>query len=124
MEQRKQLGNTSEALAQAYLEKQGFLLLQANFSCKRGELDLIMRRDQLLLFVEVRSKTNQRYGLPLETVTYKKRKNCGKRQNIICIFTRSWQSCIVGLMLCLLCGREKMPVYNGLRMHFSKLDGG
>lgn len=43
MEQRKQLGNTSEALAQAYLEKQGFLLLQANFSCKRGELDLIMR---------------------------------------------------------------------------------
>lgn len=36
MEQRKQLGNTSEALAQAYLEKQGFLLLQANFSCKPG----------------------------------------------------------------------------------------
>ncbi len=78
MEQRKQLGNTSEALAQAYLEKQGFLLLQANFSCKQGELDLIMRRDKLLLFVEVRSKTNQKYGLPLETVTYKKQEKLRK----------------------------------------------
>ena len=72
MEQRKQLGNNSEAIARQYLEKQGYTLVQQNFRCRSGEIDLIMRQDKQLVFVEVRSRSSQRYGTPAETVTASK----------------------------------------------------
>lgn len=68
MEFRKQLGNDSETIAQQYLEQRGYMLIQANFRCKTGEVDLIMQKENLLVFVEVRSKSSSRYGEPLETV--------------------------------------------------------
>lgn len=68
MEQRKQLGNDSERLARKFLERQGYRLVQSNFRSKWGEIDLIMRKGQELIFVEVRSKSTFRYGQPTETI--------------------------------------------------------
>ena len=68
MEIRKQLGDNSEAMAQNYLEQRGYRLVQKNFRCKTGEIDLIMQKGEMLIFAEVRSKTSSRYGEPLETV--------------------------------------------------------
>lgn len=78
MEFRKQLGNDSETIAQQYLEQRGYMLIQANFRCKTGEVDLIMQKENLLVFVEVRSKSSSRYGEPLETVDYTKQKKIKK----------------------------------------------
>lgn len=72
MEQRKVLGNHSEQLARKFLVQQGFTVVQTNFFCKQGEIDLIVKKNQTLVFVEVRSKSNQLYGQPFETINQAK----------------------------------------------------
>ena len=62
-------GKAGESLACRYLEQQGLTLVERNFRCRRGELDLIMRDGDQLVFVEVRSHRNRGYGTPAETIT-------------------------------------------------------
>ncbi|MBR5319348.1 MAG: YraN family protein [Peptococcaceae bacterium] len=78
MEFRKQLGDDSEAIAKKYLEKKGYTFLQANFRCKTGEIDLIMQKENTIVFVEVRSRKSNRYGEPLETVNKTKQEKVRK----------------------------------------------
>lgn len=78
MEIRKQLGNNSEEIARSYLEAQGYRLVTHNFTCKTGEIDLIMQKDDMLVFVEVRSRSSRRYGEPSETVNQKKQEKLRK----------------------------------------------
>jgi Holliday junction resolvase-like predicted endonuclease len=52
-----------------YLEARGLILVTRNFRCACGELDLIMRDGEQLVFVEVRSRRHSRYGTPAESVT-------------------------------------------------------
>ena len=56
------LGRDAEARALAFLEQQGLTLVEKNFRCRAGELDLIMRDGQALVFIEVRSRKNQHFG--------------------------------------------------------------
>ena len=72
MEIRKQMGNTGEDMALEYLIQQGYRLVQRNFTCKAGEIDLIVQKDDMLVFAEVRSRTGTQYGEPSETVNRKK----------------------------------------------------
>jgi len=59
----KQLaGDAGEDRALAYLEQQGLSLLQRNFRCRGGEIDLIMKDKSALVFVEVRKRTPSRFG--------------------------------------------------------------
>ena len=74
MEFRKQLGDNAEETARQYLEQKGYRTVQKNFRCKTGEIDLIMQKEDYLIFVEVRSRSHNRYGEPLETVEYTKQK--------------------------------------------------
>jgi putative endonuclease len=68
-------GLEMETLALCFLEKQGFRLLRRNFICRNGEIDLICVRDNLLIFVEVRFRSNIAYGRPEESIlTSKQRK--------------------------------------------------
>ena len=65
-------GQASELKACRYLEQQGLVLIERNYRCRMGELDLIMRDHEHLVFVEVRSRNNPNYGNPAETVTKRK----------------------------------------------------
>ena len=67
-------GNAAEALACQYLEERGLALLERNYRCHGGELDLVMRDGSHLVFVEVRCRSDKRYGTPAETVTRNKQK--------------------------------------------------
>lgn len=51
---RAALGQAAEQLACTYLQHNGLILLQRNYRCRRGELDLVMRQDDTTVFVEVR----------------------------------------------------------------------
>lgn len=62
-------GTAAEDLALRYLEARGLTLVMRNFRCRTGELDLIMRDGEHLVFVEVRSRRHARYGTPAESVT-------------------------------------------------------
>ncbi|MFO1430390.1 MAG: YraN family protein [Candidatus Competibacteraceae bacterium] len=64
-----QAGEAAETLACRYLERQGLVLIERNYRCRTGEVDLIMRDGDCLVFVEVRSRRHSRYGTPAETVT-------------------------------------------------------
>ena len=69
MSSRVAQGTAAEELACRYLEARGFILVTRNFRCRAGELDLIMRDGDQLVFVEVRSRRDSRFGTPAESVT-------------------------------------------------------
>ncbi len=65
-------GQYAENIALKYLESQGLSIIQSNFSCKMGEIDLIMNDADFLIFIEVRYRKKTQFGHPLETITYTK----------------------------------------------------
>ena len=56
------LGRDAEARALAFLQQQGLTLIEKNFRCRAGEIDLIMHDVQTLVFIEVRSRKNKHFG--------------------------------------------------------------
>ncbi|QKJ65618.1 YraN family protein [Deefgea piscis] len=56
------LGQAAEQTALEYLQQQGLRLIARNWSCKLGEIDLIMQDGRTLVFIEVRSRRNSRFG--------------------------------------------------------------
>jgi len=66
---KKELGNAGEERACKYLEEKKYKIIERNFSCKLGEIDIIARDKRELVFVEVKTRTNTEYGLPSEAVT-------------------------------------------------------
>ena len=69
--QRKK-GSEYEALAADYLQGIGYRIVERNFRCRSGEIDLIARDGEMLVFVEVKYRTSRRSGDPLEAVTERK----------------------------------------------------
>lgn len=72
---RKNLGKIGEQRAVEYLQKKGYKILQQNFSCKLGEIDIIVQDKDCLVFVEVKTRWSNKYGLPEEAVTANKLKS-------------------------------------------------
>ncbi len=72
---RRQIGDRGEVLALAYLAKKGYTLVERNYRTRHGEIDLVVRDDKTLVFVEVKSRRGTGFGDPLEAVTPRKRAN-------------------------------------------------
>lgn len=68
----KQDGDWGEALVEKYLSERGCRIVEREWRCRLGEIDLIAEKDGMILFVEVKLRTNLRYGMPCEYVTAKK----------------------------------------------------
>lgn len=66
------LGRKGEDIAAAYLTGQGYRIIKRNYYTRYGELDIICMYKNILVFVEVRTKTNLNYGLPEESITPRK----------------------------------------------------
>ncbi|WP_134047728.1 YraN family protein [Mycobacteroides franklinii] len=69
---RSQIGTRGEDLAADYLRGDGYTVLDRNWRCRHGEIDIIAARDELLVFVEVKTRTGHGFGTPAEAVTYTK----------------------------------------------------
>lgn len=69
------LGRIGEKLVLKFLLQQGFELICQNYTIRGGEIDLIMKKDSLLLFIEVKTRQSTKFGLPEESVTYLKKRN-------------------------------------------------
>ena len=65
-------GAQLEGVARSFLEQAGLTLVSHNFRCRLGEIDLVMRDHDTLIFVEVRGRGSTRFGSPAETVTQAK----------------------------------------------------
>ncbi len=69
----RQVGDWGEQAAAEYLEKQGYVLLARNFRTGHGEVDIIARQENVLVFVEVKTRSSNQYGYPEHSVTPRKR---------------------------------------------------
>jgi len=66
---RQALGAAGEAQAARWYEARGFTVLARNWRCRQGELDLVLGRDGLVVFCEVKTRTSDAFGAPMEAVT-------------------------------------------------------
>jgi putative endonuclease len=71
---RKALGVKGEDLAVKYLKKKGFKVIERNYHCPWGEIDLIAREKDILVFVEIKSRISSAFGLPQDAVDRFKQK--------------------------------------------------
>jgi len=69
---RKIKGQWAENLAEQYLQARGLQTLTRNYRCKEGEIDLVMQHDNIVIFVEVRYRSSQKYGGSLESIDHRK----------------------------------------------------
>ncbi len=70
---RKQLGDLGEKLAKNFLKKKGYRILETNFRCPQGEIDIVAQQNDYLVFAEVRTKSSTNFGSPEESITRAKR---------------------------------------------------
>jgi putative endonuclease len=66
---RQETGNLGEKLAAGFLQKGGYRIVQTNYRCPEGEVDIVARRKDCLVFVEVRTKRSREFGSPEESIT-------------------------------------------------------
>ena len=72
----KETGNTGENIACEFLRKNKYIIIEQNFSCKQGEIDIIAKSPtNYLVFIEVKTRSSLKYGMPCEAVTPYKQKH-------------------------------------------------
>ena len=71
----RDLGNWGEDQAAEYLKKNGYEIICRNFYAYQGEIDIVARKDETVVFCEVKTRRNTIYGMPIEAVNYYKRKH-------------------------------------------------
>ena len=75
MYERHIIGKNGEDIAEEYLLENGYEIIERNFSCRQGEIDIIAKDKDEYVFIEVKTRTNRNYGEPAAAVTYYKRKH-------------------------------------------------
>ena len=70
----KTLGNAGENFAANYLENHGYKIIARNFRVRSAEIDIIAEIGGVIVFVEVKTRSSIRYGLPAEAVNFRKQK--------------------------------------------------
>lgn len=78
MYQRHIIGKYGEDVAVRFLEQKGYKIIERNFSCRQGELDIIAKNNGYIVFIEVKTRSNFLYGMPGEAVGRDKQKHIYK----------------------------------------------
>ncbi len=69
----KEIGKKGEKAAEIFLKRNGYIIVERNFKTPFGEIDLIVKDNDILVFVEVKTRSSKKFGLPEDAITYKKR---------------------------------------------------
>lgn len=72
------VGKRGENLAQNYLKKKGYNIIETNFRCDFGEADIIATKDKEIVFAEVKTRTQEVYGTAADGITFQKKKHIYK----------------------------------------------
>lgn len=78
---RKVLGNLGEEIAVEYLQKENYKIIERNFYCKQGEIDIVAQKQKEIIFIEVKTRTNNLFGMPAEAVNATKQKHIKQSAN-------------------------------------------
>jgi putative endonuclease len=74
LNRQQQFGRKSEAIAAGQLKKQGYRILELNYRTKLGEIDIIAKDRDTIVFVEVKARKSNSFGNPKFAVTFQKQK--------------------------------------------------
>jgi putative endonuclease len=88
MRGRAGLGEEGEELAIKFLKKNGYRIIQRNYRTPIGEIDIIARDGETMVFVEVKTRESMRYGLPFESIGLRKRQRIS---NVAALFLRRFK---------------------------------
>ena len=72
------LGKEGEALAVSFCRKKGYRILEKNYRTVFGEIDIIARDGEMIVFIEVKTRTDDTFGYPFEAVDARKREKIRK----------------------------------------------
>jgi len=72
------LGRTGEDISVKFLKKQGYKIMERNYRCSLGEIDIVAKDKNILCFVEVKTRKTEEYGLPEEAIDRHKQKKLTK----------------------------------------------
>ncbi len=78
---KRDIGDRHEEFAVQVIQQAGFKIIDTNYLCKLGEIDIIARKDQDLVFIEVRYRRSDLYGGALQSVDKKKQRRIGLAAN-------------------------------------------
>ena len=73
MRTRRQVGDSGEDLAAAWYVANGYEVIDRNWRCRHGELDLVLRNGRQVVFCEVKARTGVGFGMPAEAITRDKK---------------------------------------------------
>lgn len=86
---KQKTGAAGEERALDYLTEQGLRLVERNFLCKVGEIDLVMREGAVLVFVEVRARADNRHGGAAASITHAKQRRLVRAAQL---YLQRWRS--------------------------------
>lgn len=75
---RQRLGREGENIAEKSLVQSGYRIVERNYRCKLGEIDIIARDGEFLVFVEVKTRTGSSFGSPVDAVNFRKQQQICK----------------------------------------------
>jgi len=70
----REVGQLVERSVVKYLQDNGFDILDMNWTCRWGEIDIVAKEGETLVFVEVKYRSSDKFGFPTDSVTYRKKK--------------------------------------------------
>ena len=76
--EKKELGKRGEEVALRFLKKKGYRIIEKNYVCNMGEMDIIAKEKDTLVFIEVKTRTSQEFGPPQLAVNAWKQKQLSK----------------------------------------------
>lgn len=79
---KKTFGNLGEDAAVKYLKKKRYIILERNFNVHGGEIDIIAKKGDYVIFVEVKTRSGEEYGSGLEAVNYTKQQRMKKAAQV------------------------------------------
>lgn len=82
---KRDIGRGGEGLAVNFIKEKGYKILETNFSCKLGEIDIIAKKGDVLCFIEVKLRKTKEFGSPLEAIDIRKKGRIFKTAQYYCM---------------------------------------
>lgn len=104
-----QIGRLGEKLAKKYLRQHGFRIIEQNYRTRHAEIDLIGYDNDVLVFIEVRTKRNELFGSPEQTINQKKLKKLIQNAQAYAAIKEYTQQCRIDT-ICIVLGQRLKPL--------------
>lgn len=98
----QKIGKLGQEIAVRFLKSKGFKIIDQNIYFREGEIDILAEKDDILRFIEVKTRTNLKFGYPEEGVTDQKREHLELAINSYVVQNKVHQECVLEIISILL----------------------